>query len=183
MNIQMQHRERLLETITRLTGVSLEQMRSRSRKRDIAFARHLYIWAMCVNNPENVKETTLDVRKDRTLFYHVIKVINNLIDTKDRQTLDVINAVRPFTRKKIPITEFMQLVYPHVNYIEIYPKCYMILEPNEDFTGLVVDVGRKTEVYFNKDKKFFERMLAYGNKVWFAEDEEEAINIINEFLS
>jgi chromosomal replication initiation ATPase DnaA len=83
--------------ITHLTGVSIAEIKSNSRKTNIRFARQLFHYLSyhyISNNLSQIARIT-NIKSHSTII-HSIRIINNIIDTqKPKDQFEIINNYNP----------------------------------------------------------------------------------------
>jgi len=77
--------DRLLDTVSRVTGITKDEMKGKCRKREIVIARQLYcktgrdLYSTCYSD----RLIAVRVFKDRTTLLHSTKVIENALSNND----------------------------------------------------------------------------------------------------
>jgi len=67
----------VLEHVCRLSGVSADEIRSSSRKEDVAIVRHVYCYACCSVLNTTMKEIADVINRDRVSVIHSRNVVRN----------------------------------------------------------------------------------------------------------
>ena len=88
--------DEIVNGVCEASGVTIEQIKSKSRKREIVIARQIIQWMIA----EKYKESKVEinhkligekVNRDRTGVYYSISQVEGAIKVRDRYVLDIIN--------------------------------------------------------------------------------------------
>ena len=82
--------EEVAQIITDYTGVTVDQMRSGNRKREIIYAMHMAMWMVKTYTADENPAIGKFFNRDRTTVIHGIKKIQGFVDVKDEETLFLI---------------------------------------------------------------------------------------------
>jgi chromosomal replication initiation ATPase DnaA len=83
----------ILELVSRATEVSIQQIKSDSRLRDVVQARHLYCWLARNKTGRSMKQIGRVVRISRTPVIHSVKKIDGFIKVRDADTLFFLHKI------------------------------------------------------------------------------------------
>lgn len=83
--------------VSKVTGVTVEQISSKTRERKIVFARNLYIYFLKRLTNETLKNIGYIIRPDKPLDHttvlHSLHVIESFLDTNDLETISAISLI------------------------------------------------------------------------------------------
>ena len=85
--------EQLLSIVSQVTGVGQKDILSKSRNRDVCLAKHLYCYFLREKFNLKLKQISSLMNNDHSTVLHSLKVIENMIWTKDDKTLDYLNEI------------------------------------------------------------------------------------------
>ena len=85
--------EQLLSIVSQVTGVGQKDILGKSRNRDVCLAKHLYCYFLREKFNLKLKQISSLMNNDHSTVLHSLKVIENMIWTKDDKTLDYLNEI------------------------------------------------------------------------------------------
>lgn len=155
----------MITEFCKILGVKEADVLGRSRQAGIDIARHVYFWLMYQSGYSYSKIGRLNGRNHATIM-NSVKVVNNAIEVKDRQVLDVWDKVKHLRASKTEATELSSsrfFVCPNCN-----GRCKVVVF--EDFLGLEPPEMDECEVCKGTGKIIARKVTRYrGNTIIITE--------------
>lgn len=100
--------QQIIKTVCRYQGISEEQINTRTRKKEIVYARHLAIYLIRQHTKMGLKDIGMqfgDLMLDHTTIIHSINTLNNWIETEEevRQNVQKLLIKTQFPKRETDI--------------------------------------------------------------------------------
>ncbi len=89
---------RIIKAISLYTEVSMDEIKSKTRKREIVRARHLFHYFLKQETNWTDQRIGLMTKKDRATVIHSYSVIENFLEIKDPITVQLTNKIENYVR-------------------------------------------------------------------------------------
>jgi len=158
--MEFQYLNKVLEVISKITGITLEQFKNRTRgKESAALARQLYFYLADKYKPFAIHMGKFGslVDRDHATVLHGIKVIKNFISVKDKIT---VTYVQEFY-KHLEFTEYAISTEVTLKILESYTAALL---SNAGTSNNAVYVAKKAREYMLETLKIHTQKENYGIK-------------------
>jgi chromosomal replication initiation ATPase DnaA len=100
--------QKIIKAVCKHQGISEEQINTRTRKKEIVYARHLAIYIIRQNTKMGLKDIGMqfgDLMFDHTTIIHSINTLNNWISTEEdvKQTVEQLRIKTQHLKRYTPI--------------------------------------------------------------------------------
>ena len=86
-----------LSAICRVSGISESDMRSKTRRREVAVARQVFFYYARKNTGHSLKKIGEFIGGfDHATVLHSVNVVNNMLETKDRMITELVNKAKMY---------------------------------------------------------------------------------------
>lgn len=105
--------DNVLEAVSSVTGVPGEQVFGKGRYREVAAARHMFVYAARMHTDHTLKVIGKFLGRDHTTAINSIKVCNDMIDINDEVFVGTINDINSYIIKEFKKDHEIRVCLPY----------------------------------------------------------------------